>query len=94
MPALKSIWLECLFKVKKLTLDAPRLLKIKVLNCSDSNSLKLNLEIVHGESVETLIIDKINQVELKKLKNLKFLHSGRYMNVDSTLLVILKQEIF
>ena len=45
-----SIHLENLLGIEKLILDAPRLRKVSLLECSG-----LRLQIVHGESVESLI---------------------------------------
>ena len=68
LPMLRRIHLEN-NDIKGLTLDAPRLLKVKVLEC-----FGLSLDLVHGESVEELFIDYLNVSDLKKLKNLKFLY--------------------
>ena len=48
-------------------------------------------ELVHAELVEKLIIDDLNLVEVKKLKNLKQLYTGASSKIDSTLLSSLEQ---
>ena len=93
LPMLTSVHLEQLIGVKKLTLDAPRLLGVKLLKCSSS----LRLVIVRGESVERLMISDSNQVtvnSLLNLKNLKCLHTDRLHSsafIDSTFLSRLDQ---
>ena len=71
--------------ISKLTLDAPRLLKIKHFGY-----FSLNLDRVHGESVEWLLIHDQANIEMKKLKNLKYLYCC-YFEFDLTLLSNLKQ---
>ena len=68
-----------------LTLNAPALKRVRLL--SDSF---LKLELVHGESVEWLLINKMLDFEVKKLKKLKYLYFLDYM-VDLTLLTDLQE---
>ena len=75
LPMLTSIRLEKVRGLSKLTLDAPQLLKIKV-----SESYDLRLELVHGESVEWLMIDEWTVLEMEKMKNLKYLYLGVYLD--------------
>ncbi|KAI3477203.1 hypothetical protein L1887_61126 [Cichorium endivia] len=49
------------------------------------------LNLVHGESVEKLVTDRLEEIEVKNLKNLKLLYCGKYTKIDSTLLSDLKQ---
>ena len=83
LPMLQSIWLSRLNGMKKLTLDAPNLQKVRLKHCSFSNQ---GLELVHPESAETLLIYRLEQIEVKKLKNLKYLYIGEKPTVDSTFL--------
>ena len=62
---LTIIHLEELRANRKLTLDTPKLLKIKLLKCSS-----LRLVIVHG-SVEGLVTNNTNHLTVNSLKNLK-----------------------
>ena len=57
--------------IQKLILDAPRLQEANLVECSD-----LELEIIHVNSVEKLITWRSKSVEMKKLKNLKYLYCG------------------
>ena len=73
LPMLTSLQLEEMFGIEKLTLEAPRLQQVKILDCSSFLS-KLRVEIVHGESVERLLVDYWRYTDVKKLKNLKALY--------------------
>lgn len=77
-----------LFGISIVNLDAPRLQNIKLVKCRF-----LKLEIVHVESVERLLIEGnlISPIEVKKLKNLKYLYYGEYLRIDSNLLSSLNQ---
>ena len=89
LPMLTSIHLQELTGIKKLTLDASRLTKIRALVCPD-----LRLDIVHCESVESLIVNRMRHFTVKNLRNLENL---RYLCIDlfrmrdSTFLPSLKQ---
>ena len=65
---LRSIHLHEVRQIK-LTLDAPRLKTIKLSLC-----FKLTLQLVHTESVERLYTCELDSIEVKNLKNLKYLH--------------------
>ena len=82
LPMLTDLTIEEVSGVMKLTLDAPRLWKLKLLI-----SFPPELDIVHGELVETLLIN-INLTrcsEIKtKLKNLKYLYLSHCVAIDST----------
>ena len=89
LPMLEKLGLEEVRAIKRLTLAAPRLKKIKVV---DWESYELLLHLEHGESIETLIASSMKQVELNKLKNLKYLHvgdSGHDSRIDPTFLFAL-----
>ena len=84
LPMLNSIHLEELRGIEQLTLDAPRLQKVKLEAC-------LRLDLVHGDSVEKLAAENFKWTEVMKLKNLKHLYTGGLRVVDSTLLSSLEQ---
>ena len=88
LPMLTSLQLEVVQGIEKLTLEAPRLRDVKLLDCS-----VLSLEIVHGESVEWLLVDRLEYIEVKKLKNLKVLYirDNPIESIDSTFLSSLRQ---
>ena len=90
LPMLKSVRLFWLSQIGSLTLDAPRLQRVELIACSN---LKMNL--IHAESVETLVTDDIGAFAVTKLKNLKYLYGGYYSGIDSISLFNLKklQEI-
>ena len=89
LPMLSSIHLEELTGIKTLTLNAPTLKNVKLVDRSYS---RLRLNIVHGESVERLITTGLEHVEVANLKNLKYLYI-RYLlqERESKLLSGLKQ---
>ena len=62
------------------------MLKVKLWKCDE-----LRVKIVHDESVERLTIAELSHIEVKKLKNLKFLHFAYISFIDSTFLSSLKQ---
>ena len=86
LPMLNSIHLESLDGIRKLTLDTPRLAQIKWFDCAF-----MSLEIVHPESVERVITHDLRNIELKRLKNLKYLFSTAHQEFDSTLLSSLEK---
>ena len=76
LPMLKRIRLESLVEIEKLNLVAPKLRNIELFDCF----LKLNF--VHRESIEKLLICHLECVimkQLKRMKQLKYLHIGRKM---------------
>ena len=84
LPMLTSFQLETLHGIKKLTLEAPRLRVVKHLHPYWSD---LRLEIVHGESVERLLVDRLENTEVEKLKNLQYLYVDYYVpSADRTFL--------
>ena len=86
LPMLNEVELRKVFGLKKLTLDAPKLKEVKIW---DFSFFKLN--IVHVESIERLLTDSFGQIEVTKMKNLKFLFSRLHTSIDSTLLSSLEQ---
>ena len=60
---------------------------IRVWRCP----LYLTLDIVHGESVEELLVDNLSHIPVKKLKALKFLYDTGKPEIDSTFLATLEQ---
>ena len=86
LPMLTSFQLEKVDGIEKLTLKAPRLRVVKILDCSD-----LSLDLVHGELVERLLVDWLGYTEVKKLKNLQFLYAYQLSRADSTFLSSLQQ---
>ena len=82
---LKSIQLTFIY-VNKVILNAPKLQKVKLVFCY------LTLEIVHAESVETVINDNSDYAAVEQLKNLKYLCIGRLAkSIDPALLSDLDQ---
>ena len=89
LPMLYSIHLEEVKKMKKLTLSAPRLKRVRIWN-----SYELKVKIVNGESVERFLaghLDYIGLKNLKNLSNLRYLYTIEYPQIDSTLLSSLVQ---
>ena len=86
LPMLTTFWLEKTYGIEKLTLNAPELHKVKLWDCAD-----LFLSFVNGESVEKLVITSIEWVEVRELRNLKYLYHRGYLSIDSTFLSGLKQ---
>ena len=86
LPMLTSIRIEFLDRDWKLSLDTPRLQKIKLLDC-----FGLSLELVHGESVERLLLDDWQYLPVKNLKNLRHLYIAGRTEIDSTFLSSLEQ---
>ena len=77
LPMLSSIRLEHVYRVQQLILDAPRLQKVKLVDCSP------RLDFVHGESVERVLADKLEYIPAIKLKNLQYLYMKEYINEES-----------
>ena len=84
LPMLNSIQLSDVLKIEKLTLDTPRLRKIKSTHCP------WPLELVHGESVERLAIEDLSWIEVEKLKNLQYLFCSK-VEIDFKFLQRLEQ---
>ena len=87
LPMLTSIWFEEVETIKQLTLDAPKLKKVKLPDSSSS----LRLELVHADSVEWLATSRLVHVEVKNLKSLKYLHCRESSEIDATFLSGLEQ---
>ena len=88
LPMLTSLHLEKVFGIKKLTLEAPRLREVTIL---DYYQTDLRVEIVHGEPVERLLVDHWEFIEVKNLKNLQYLYVNYLPDIDSTFLSSLRQ---
>ena len=86
LPMLTSIRLEELRTDRKLILEAPRLRKLNLMFCPD-----LRLDIVHGDSVESLITRTTELATLKNLRNLKYLRVVYLPRSYPTLLSSLEQ---
>ena len=82
---LTSIWLEHCKGFEKLTLDTPKLEKVKKIYCP------FRLHIVRGESVKKLFTIKTQYAEVKKLKNLRYLSCDQHLVIDSAFLAGLQQ---
>lgn len=95
LPMLTSIHLENVSGLdswdglEKLTVDAPRLRKVKLLDSPTSTALQL--EIVHTDSVERLVTFQTKPIAVKKLRNLKYLYTADIFLIDSTFLFYLEQ---
>ena len=87
LPTLQCIQLKGFYEFGKLTLNAPKLKKIVFSSFFDL----MTLEIVHGDSVERLITNKLKMIPVKKLKNLKYLYHTYDSEIDATLLSSLKR---
>ena len=83
LPMLTSLHLEEV-RIKKLTLEAPRLRDVKVLFCNRTHP---RLEIVHGESVERLFVDWLGYTGLEENQ----LYLDYLLSADSTFLSSLPQ---
>ena len=81
---LTSFQVERVFGIEKLALKAPRLREIKVLDCPRTH---LRLEIVHGESIERLLVDSLEYTNLRK----RYLYSYQLPWANSTFLSSLQQ---
>ena len=85
LPTLTSLQLKGVKGIKKLTLEASRLRDLKLMACSG-----LGVEIVHGESVEWLLVDSLKHIEVRKLKSLQYLYF-KYLQDNDTFLSSLPQ---
>lgn len=79
LPTLKSIQLIEVCNILKLTLNAPKLEQIKMLDCS------LMLDLIHDESVEKLYTNRDIGIKVWKLKNLKYFYCNGFQSFGSTL---------
>ena len=86
LPMLQRIHLEEITGMARFALDTAKLQEVVILK-----SFFLRLDLVHTETVETLITNSLRCEAVKKFKNLKFLHSDDTSVVDSTILYDLKQ---
>ena len=86
LPMLHSIHLEEVVGISRLTLDALRLKRVELRKCSN-----LRLDLVHAESVERLLVDRLEYMPVKKLKSLKQLYIQKDPATDPTLLSELEQ---
>ena len=80
LPMLNRVRFMAVNAVHKVSLNTPKLQKIKLVDCDS-----LVLYLVHGESVEWLCTDRVKHLEVKKLKNLKQLYTNDDA-IDPTLL--------
>ena len=82
LPVLKSLQLVGLDEIRTLTVDAPRLQRIKLAQCSAS----LRLNLVHAESVKRLVIANMKQTAIQELKNLEYIYCRYASNFAPTFL--------
>ena len=85
LPMLASIHVQGVKGIKQLTLDAPKLKRVKHLYCI------LRLEFVHADSVEWLATSSLEHLPAKNLKSLKYLHCDPSSEIDATFLSDLEQ---
>ena len=85
LPMLRSIQLENVRGIQKLTLDAPKLKNVKISTCA------LKADFVHIELFERLVIDRLHHIPVKSLKNLLYLYIRDSESIDSTLLSSLEK---
>ena len=86
---LENVQLENVEGIGEMTLDAPRLRKIRLVEC-----LRLDLVIVHRESVERLLTDELQYTDVTTLKNLQYFYHYHYHfrpKIDRTFLSGLEQ---
>ena len=83
LPMLKSLQFEEVRAIEKLTLNAPILRKVKLIKCT------LNLDLVHGESVELLfVVWNLSLVKLESLRNLQQLYVGFRTKIEDIPLLL------
>ena len=87
LPMLHSVQLREISAISRITLDAPRLVNVMV---SNYNQPTLRLDIVHGRSVEKLVIDRDSPNPLQ-FTQLKYLYSRYRLEIDSTFLLALER---
>ena len=90
LPMLTSLQLEEVNGIEKLVLEAPSLRDVKILDCYETDLERL--EIVHGESVERLLVDLLECIDPtnQHLMN-QSLYVDQLLSADSTFLSILPQ---
>lgn len=84
---LQSIQPNCVAGIGALILNAPRLRRVNFLKCHDC----LFLKIFRTDFVEKLAIYELRQMEVNKLKNLRYLYCAKFSIIPSTLLANLEQ---
>lgn len=80
LPNLKSIEFDQIQGIYDLTLDTPKLSKIRLWDCGS-----LKLDLVH-ESVEHLVTDYAKHLNVEKQKNLKYYYCSFLTTISSTFL--------
>ena len=85
LPMLKSVLFERVHGIEKLTLNAPILKRVKF------NFSPLSLDLVHSESVESLLVQGLKCVNLDGLKNLNTIYIGYETEIDFQSLFDLEQ---
>ena len=80
LPKLKSIFIEYSYGCFGLTLDTPALSKVKICDCFP------DLNILHPESVQTILIPRNHLLAMEQFKNLKFLHCEAFAKISDTFL--------
>ena len=86
LPMLNSLQLKNFYGIHKLTVDAPKLRKIQLASCC-----YLQLNLVHGESVERLLADELQCIPTSNLTNLQYIHIGNRSVIDRTILSYMHQ---
>lgn len=87
LPTIKRVHFKYLLGIKELTLNAPKLKRIKI-----KEHFWFRLHLVHAESVEHLTTNYLENVEVQQLKNLRYLFISRQLEEGSrSLLAALKQ---
>lgn len=81
LPNLRRIWIENLNGIGKLILDASKLQRIDLWDCG-----ALRLEIINGESVESIIATSTTYLDVEKFKNLKYLYCFRLEPINDKFL--------
>ena len=92
LPMLQSILVKDVGGIEKLTLDTPRLKKIKHVNSPKIRQAKTpSLDLVHAESVERLASNQLESIPMKSFKNLLYLNIGGPYKFGPTFLSNLQQ---
>lgn len=83
LPMLQSIHLEEVHGIERMTLNAPRLKRIKITHCSD-----LEIRLVHAESIEWFLVDWLKHISVNELRNVQYFYSAdkTEMAINPTLL--------
>ena len=85
LPMLKSVQFEHVCGIEKLTLNAPVLKKVKL------SRSRLFLDLIHGESVESLLADYLSDLKVESLKNLRTIYLRPRSETDFPLLLGLEK---